>query len=144
MTAKLFSRTVTRRPAQAILALLIGALPIGSGASTTAFAAELKAPAGKSRLLRDNDITIIIIDEDDDKRSTSRIGTPSTSKSSPVRQPSARINRDDNDLTIRFKRDRSARSGSGNAPSIRSGPKVIIVDKNSFGCDGGSVCVIRP
>ena len=142
MTTKLFSRALTLKSSRAALALLIGALligalPIGFAMSTTAFAAELKAPSAKSRLLRDNDdVTIVIIDEDDN-RSTSQTGKASKSRSSTLKPPSTRIRRDDDELTIRFKRDRST-------SSARSGPKIIIIDKNSGSCDGGGVCVIRP
>lgn len=138
MTTKLFSRAVGHISAGAALALLIGL-----GAGTAAFADELKAPAGKSRLLRDNDVTVIIIDKHK-KRSKHETTTPGKSKSPQLRQPSSRISRDDDELTIRFNRDRKTGSGSSSARSERSGPKIIIIDKNTNGCNGGGVCVIRP
>jgi hypothetical protein len=134
MTAKSFSRPEARKPVLAALALLIG-----FGISASALATELKPPAGKSKLLNDSDVTIIILDRND-SRSTSQIGVPGRSQSSSVGQPSSRIKRNDDDLTIRFKRNDSTRSGT----IVRSGPKVIIVDRNSDGCGGSSVCVIRP
>lgn len=133
MTAKLFSHTRHRRPVHAAIALFVGL-----GIGTTAFASELKAPAGKSRLLRDKDVTIIIIDKDD-HRSESKVPASGTSITSPLRQPATRIKRDDDDVVIRIKRD-STNGGT----IVRSGPKVIIVDENSSGCSGTSVCVIRP
>jgi hypothetical protein len=134
MTATLSSPSSVRKPARAALALLIGLAVSG-----TAMATELLPPAGKSKLLRDRDVTIIIIDEND-RRSSSRIEKPRGSKQAPLQPPSSRIIRDDDELTIRVRRDRSASSGT----IVRSGPKIIIVDKNSSGCDGGGVCVIRP
>lgn len=133
MTAKLFSHTRHRRPVQVAIALLIGL-----GIGTTAFATELKAPAAKSKLLRDKDVTIIIIDKTD-SRSKSKVPTSGTSKTSPLRQPATRINRDDDDVVIRIRRD-STKGGT----IVRSGPKVIVIDENSGGCSGSSVCVIRP
>ena len=132
MTTRNFSRALTSTPARAAFALLIGL-----GICTTAFAGELKAPSGKSRLLRDNnDVTIVIIDKDDNS-SSSQVRTPGKSQSSTLQQPSSRIKRDDDEVTIRFKRDRTT-------TSARTGPKIIIIDRNSGSCDGGGVCVIRP
>ncbi|MGJ8572968.1 MAG: hypothetical protein ACSHXI_19965 [Hoeflea sp.] len=133
MTTKLFSRAQCRRSAQAAIAVLVG---IGIG--TTAFATELKAPSVKSRLLRDKDVTIIIIDKND-KRPKSEVRTYGTSKSIPLPQPSTRINRNDDDVIIRIKRDRT-KGGT----IVRSGPKVIIIDEDTSGCKGNRVCVIRP
>ena len=138
MTATLFSRAQGRRTALAALALLAG-LGIGS----SALASELKPPSGKSRLLNDSDITIVIIDGND-RRASSRSGGSSRPEPAPVRPPSGKASREEDDVTIRFRRDRSATTGSGNAGTRNPGPKVIIVDRNSNGCDGGGVCVIRP
>jgi replicative DNA helicase len=132
MTAKLFSHTRHRMPVQAAIALVV-ALGIG----TTALATELKSPASKSKLLRDKDVTIIIIDKDDD-RSSSQTGASDRSDSSSLRQPATKIKRDD-DVTIRIKRD----SSNGDT-IVRSGSKVIIVGKNTNGCTGDGVCIIRP
>jgi len=137
MTAKLFSHTRHRRPVQVAIALLVG-LGLGIGTGTTAFATELKAPSAKSKLLRDKDVTIIIIDKND-TRSKSEVPASGTSKKSPLRQPSTRINRDDDDVVIRIKRN-STKGGT----IVRSGPKVIVIDENTGGCNGNSVCVIRP
>jgi len=132
MTAKLFSHTRQRKPVQAAIALVL-ALGIGS----TALATELKSPASKSKLLRDKDVTIIIIDKDDD-RSSSQGGAPGQPLSSAPRQPATKIKRD-GDVTIRIKRD-----SSNGGTIVRSGSKVIIVDKNTSGCNGDGVCIIRP
>jgi len=132
MTAKLYSHTRHRMPVQAAIALVV-ALGIG----TTALATELKSPASKSKLLRDKDVTIIIIDKDDD-RSSSQTGASGRSDSSSLRQPATKIKRDD-DVAIRIKRD----SSNGDT-IVRSGSKVIIVDKTTNGCAGDGVCIIRP
>lgn len=134
MTATLSSSSGVRRPARAALALLIGLTMSG-----TALATELKPPASKSKLLRDRDVTIIIIDEND-RRSSSTAGAPAATQPALPRPPASRIIRDDDELTIRVRRDRATNSGT----VVRSGPKVIIVDQNSNGCGNGSVCVIRP
>ena len=132
MTVTLFSPTRHRKPVQAAIALVL-ALGIG----TTALATELQSPASKSKLLRDKDVTIIIIDKDDD-RSTSQSDTPGQPLSSALRQPATKIKRDD-DVTIRIKR-----GNSNGGTIVRSGSKVIIVDKNTNGCNGDGVCIIRP
>ena len=117
---------------------LIAALALLTGFGiAAAHASEPMAPASKSRLLRDKDVTIIIID-DHDRRPASK--TPDRKSSTTVRQPANAIDREDDDVTIRLKHKNSS---SGSA-SRDSGPKVIIVDKHSNGCDGGGVCVIRP
>lgn len=134
MTATLSSPSRVRRPVQAALALLIG-LTMGGMASAT----DLKPPAGKLKSLRDRDVTIVIID-DNDRRSSSRSDGPSRSEQAPVRAPSGTLSRDDDEVTIRVRRDREAKSGT----IVRSGPKIIIVDQNSRGCGGSGVCVIRP
>ena len=134
MTVTLSSTSKVRRPVRAALSLLTGLAVSG-----TALATDLKPPASKSKLLRDSDVTIIIIDEND-RRSSSRVDAPVATQPDLPRPPASRIIRDDDELTIRVRRDRSANSGV----IVRSGPKIIIVDKNSSGCDGGSVCVIRP
>jgi hypothetical protein len=131
MTAKLFSHTRLRKPVQAAIALVL-ALGIGSAALAT----ELKSPASKSKLLRDKDVTIII-DKDDD-RSSSQGGASGQPLSSAPRQPATKIKRDD-DVTIRIKRN-----SSNGGTIVRSGSKVIIVDKNTSGCNGDGVCIIRP
>lgn len=138
MTVKFVSRAQGRKPGRRrVQAAII--LAASLGLATTALATELKAPSGKSKLLRDKDVTVIIIDTNDD-RSSSRIGTPSRSASSPLKQPSTKIRRDDDQVEIRIKRDDN-RAGT----IVRSGPKVIIVDENTRGCgDGSGVCVIRP
>lgn len=133
MTDMLSQRGRFGRAGQMTLALVIGL-----GFASSALATEPKAPSSKSKLLRDRDVTIVIIDENDDKRSTSRIGAPSKPLSSPVRQPSGKIKRDDDVIKVYIKPN----TGSGTVK--RTGPKIIIVDKNSNGCDGGGVCVIRP
>jgi hypothetical protein len=144
MTATLFSQAPGRRTGLAALALLAG---IGIGSS--ALASELKPPSGKSRLLNDSDITIVIIDEND-RRPSSRSGGSSRSEPAPVRAPSGKASREEDDVTIRFRRDRSTATGTGSTVTTTGtstgnpGPKVIIVDRNSTGCDGGEVCVIRP
>lgn len=138
MTAMHFSPSSAGRPVRAALALLIG-LTICGAAAGTAGATELKPPASKSKLLRDNDITIVIIDEND-RRARSRSDAPARSSRSELQPPSSRVSRDEDEFRIRVKRDRSGNSGT----DARSGPKVIIVDQNSRGCDGGGVCVIRP
>jgi len=133
MTVKLFSRALRHKPVQAAITLVVGL-----GLSTAALATELKPPSGKSKLLRDKDVTVIVIDKNDNK-SSSRIGTSSKSKS-PLKQPSTNIGRDDDTVEIRIKRD-NTRGGT----IVRSGPKVIIVDENTRGCgDSSGVCVIRP
>jgi len=133
-----------RHAVQAALAFLIG-LGLSAPVFAPAFATEPLAPAGKSRSIeqqkkwRKGDVTIIIIDEDD--RSTSSVPSPKlgakTGKTVPA--PSSRIDRDDDDTRIIIRQSR--KTGS----KTRSGPKVIIVDKNgSNGCSGSGVCVIRP
>lgn len=136
MTGMFFSRGPGRKAARAILALLLA-----TGLSGAALAGEPKPPSVRSKLLsdRDRDVTIIIIDKDDD-RPTSRIGAPSKPQSSQLRQPSGKIKRDDDDVTIRIQRDRKTHSGS----SKKTGPKIIIIDGDSGRCKGGGVCVIRP
>ena len=134
MTATLSSPSSVRRSARAALALLIGL-----AVSSTAVASELLPPASKSKLLRDRDVTIIIIDEND-RRSSSRSGGSSRSEQAPVRAPSGTLSRDEDEFKIRIRRDRSTNAGT----TVRSGPKIIIVDKNSSGCGGSGVCVIRP
>ena len=135
MTGMFIWRSPGRKMAQAILALMIA-----TGLSGAALAAEPKPPSVKSKLLRDRGITIIILDEDDN-RSTSRIGAPGKPQSSQLRQPSGKIERDDDDFTIRIKRDRRIHSSSS---SKKSGPKVIVIDGKSDHCKGDGVCVIRP
>lgn len=138
MTVKFFSRAPGREPGRRPVqtAILVAA---SLGLATTALATELKAPSGKSRLLRDKDVTVIIIDKDD-HTSSSQIGKPGRSASSPLKKPSAKIRRDSDEVEIRIKRD-DTRGGS----IVRSGPKVIIVDENTRGCgDNSGVCVIRP
>ncbi|SOE16819.1 hypothetical protein SAMN05877838_1701 [Hoeflea halophila] len=137
MTVKLFSRkpglNPGRRPIQA--AIIFAA---SVGLATTALAIELKPPSGTSKLLRDKDVTVIIIDRDDG-RSSSRIRLPGQSASSPLKQPSTKIRRDGDHVEIRVKRD-----SSGGGTFVRSGPKVIIVDSNTSSCgDSSGVCVIR-
>jgi hypothetical protein len=122
-------------------------------------------PVFKKR--RDKDITIIVIDEDD--RDQKRFVREENRK--PPAQRS--IERPDNDLVIKLPRghrdhdshdgDRHRRT-SGTSDSVNeerfwgkdsastdkrrsgkhSGPKVIIVDRNSSACEGSGVCVIRP
>lgn len=152
MTTTLFSHASGRRTALAAVALLAG---IGIGSS--ALASELKPPSGKSRLLNDSDITIVIID-DNDRRPSSRSGGSGRSEPVPVRAPSGKVSREEDDVTIRFRRDSSTTTGSGSTVTTTGtstvtttgtstgnpGPKIIIVDRNSDGCDGGGVCVIRP
>ena len=135
MTVTLSTTTKVRRPVQAALALLIG-LAVGG----TALATELLPPASKSKLLRDPDVTIIIIDENDRRRSSSRVDAPAGTQPALPRPPASRISRDEDEFNIRIRRDRSTSSGT----TDRTGPKIIIVDQNSNGCDGGGVCVIRP
>ena len=127
MTASLFSR---RTSLQASITLLAGL-----SLATTALASDLKPPSGKSKLLRDKDVTVIIIDKDDD-RSKPEPAKPGASASSSVRPPSGRIKRDD-DVEIRIKR-------TDGDTIVRSGAKVIIVDKTTRGCKGDDVCIIRP
>lgn len=134
MTVTLSSTTKVRRPVQAALALLIG-LAVGG----TALATELLPPASKSKLLRDPDVTIIIIDEND-LRSSSRVDAPAGTQPALPRPPASRVSRDEDEFNIRIRRDRSTNSGT----TDRTGPKIIIVDQNSNGCGGNSVCVIRP
>ena len=134
MTATLSSPSSVRRPARAALVLLIGLAVSG-----TASATELLPPASKSKLLRDRDVTIIIIDEND-RRSSSRVEKPAATQPGLPRSPASRLSRDEDELKIRIRRDRSANSGT----IVRSGPKIIIVDQNSNGCGGSGVCVIRP
>ncbi|MBV6651939.1 MAG: hypothetical protein KI789_19615, partial [Hoeflea sp.] len=62
MTATLFSHAPGRRTALAALALLAG---FGMAIGSSALASDLKPPSGKSRLLNDSDITIVIIDDND-------------------------------------------------------------------------------
>lgn len=134
MTVKLFSRAGCRSPVHAAITLAATL-----GLATTTLATELKPPSGKSKLLRDKDVTIIIIDRNDGK-SSSRIGTSSRSAASPLKQPSTKSRRDGDHVEIRIKRD-----SSGGGTIVRSGPKVIIVDGNTSGCgDSSGVCVIRP
>lgn len=154
MTATLFPHPPGRRTALAALALLAG---FGMAIGNSALASDLKPPSGKSRLLNDSDITIVIID-DNDRRSSSRSGGSSRSEPAPVRAPSGKVSREEADVTIRFRRDRSTATGSGSTVTTTGtstvtttgtstgnpGPKIIIVDRNSNGCDGGGVCVIRP
>ncbi|GAB5462508.1 MAG: hypothetical protein HoeaKO_44150 [Hoeflea alexandrii] len=146
MTATLFSHAPGRRTALAALALLAG---FGMAIGSSALASDLKPPSGKSRLLNDSDITIVIID-DNDRRSSSRSGGSSRSEPAPVRAPSGKVSREEDDVTIRFRRDRSTATGTGSTVTTTGtstgnpGPKIIIVDRNSNGCDGGGVCVIRP
>jgi hypothetical protein len=114
---------------------------LGLGLATSALASELTPPSGKFKSLRDHgDVTVIIINKND-RRSTSRIGAPSRSQSIPA-APSSRFVRDDDDVTIRVRRNHT--SGSGHGTVKQSGPKVIIVDRNTGRCSGGGVCVIRP
>ena len=134
MTATLSSPLSIRRPARAALALLIGLAVSG-----TAVATELLPPASKSKLLRDRDVTIIIIDEND-RRSSSRVEKPAATQPDLPRPPASRVSRDEDELRIRIRRDRSTNADT----TVRSGPKIIIVDKNSSGCGGSGVCVIRP
>ena len=137
MTVKFFSRAQSRNPGRRpVQAAILFAATLGF--ATTALATELKPPSGKSKLLRDKDVTVIIIDKNDNK-SSSRIGTPDRSKSS-LNQPSTKIRRDDDTVEIRIKRD-NTQGGT----IVRSGPKVIIVDQNTRACgDDSGVCVIRP
>ena len=81
MTATLFPHPPGRRTALAALALLAG---FGMAIGSSALASELKPPSGKSRLLNDSDITIVIIDGND-RRASSRSGAVSRSLW-PVRQ----------------------------------------------------------
>jgi len=138
MTVKFFARARSRKPGRRpVQAAVILAATLGL--ATTALATELKPPSGKSKLLRDKDVTVIIIDRNDN-RSSSRIGTPSRSASSPLKQPSTKIRRESDQVEIRIKRD-DTRGGT----IVRSGPKIIIVDENTRGCgDSSGVCVIRP
>lgn len=136
MTKINLSPASSRVPVRAALVLLIGL-----GFATSALASDLTPPSGKFKSLRDrSDVTVIIIDKND-RRSTSHIGAPSRSKSIPA-APSSRFVRDDDDVTIRVRRNHT--SGSGHNTVNRSGPKVIIVDRNTGRCSGGGVCVIRP
>ena len=131
MTDSLFSRASRRSTLQASIALVAGL-----GLATTALANDIKPPSGKSKLLRDKDVTVIIIDKDDDDRSKPKPSKPDASASSSVRPPSGRIKRDD-DVEIHIKR-------TDGGTIVRSGAKVIIVDKTSDGCKGDGVCIIRP
>lgn len=134
MINTLSSTSKVRRPVQAALALLVGLTFAG-----TALATELKPPASKSKLLEDRDVTIIIIDEND-RRPSSRVNAPAAKQPALPLPPASRASRDEDEFNIRILRDRSA----GSRKIVRSGPKIIIVDKDSSGCDGGGVCVIRP
>jgi len=121
------------------LALVLGAsLAMGAQLATPAGANDLQMPSAKSKLLRDRDnVTVIIIDKDDRRRSSST-SPGRVDSGSDVKQPSSRIRRDNDTVYIKRK---SGGSHSGN----RSGPKVIIVDKNrGTSCSGSGVCVIRP
>ena len=131
MTASLFSRTSRRTILQASIALVAGL-----GLATTGLANDLKPPSGKSKLLRDKDVTVIIIDKDDDRSKSKRRKSDASKSTSSLRPPSTRIKRDE-DVEIRIKR-----TDSGTI--IRSGAKVIIVDKSTRGCKGDDVCIIRP
>ncbi len=134
-----------RHAVQVALAFLIS-LGLSAPVLAPAFATELLAPSGKSKSIyqqkrwRKGDFTIIIIDEDD--RSTSSVPNPKLGAKADktVPAPSSRIERDDDDTRIIIRQ--SHKTGS----KTRTGPKVIIVDKNNRnGCDGSSgVCVIRP
>ncbi|AKI03053.1 hypothetical protein IMCC20628_04380 [Hoeflea sp. IMCC20628] len=136
-----------RHAARAALAFLIG-LGLSAPVLAPAFANEPMAPAGKSRSIhqqkkwRKGDVTIIIIDEDDRSRSTvpkPKLGAK-TGKTVPA--PSSRIDRDDDNTRIIIRQTRkTGKTGS----KTSTGPKVIIVDKNTDnGCSGSGVCVIRP
>ncbi|WP_420407855.1 hypothetical protein [Hoeflea sp.] len=116
---------------------------------------------------RDNDITIIVIDEDDRDR---KRFVREENRKPPARRS---IERPDDEIVIKLPRhdrdhdgydgDRhrrtsgtsdsvdeerfwgkdSASTGNGRKDS-HDGPKVIIVDRNSSACEGSGVCVIRP
>ncbi|WP_417414939.1 hypothetical protein [Hoeflea sp.] len=135
MTAKPFSPASARRAVQAAtLALLIG-----FAVSGTSLAAEIKPPSSKTKRHNDRDVTIIVIDKDDHS-SRSKAGKLDPSLPDPARAPASRTIRDDDELTIRIRRNRDTRTGSTRKP----GPKIITIDKNSGACGGGGVCVIRP
>ncbi|MDZ7600981.1 MAG: hypothetical protein U1A06_06370 [Hoeflea sp.] len=129
----------TSRIALALVAGLAVSVMTLAGATfaTPAGATEIKMPSAKSRLLSDrDDVTIIIIDKNDNRRSRSTSPARVDTKSD-VKQPNSRIRRDDDTVYIKRK------SGSGHHGN--PGPKVIIVDKNrGTSCSGTGVCVIRP
>lgn len=131
MTDSLFSRASRRTTLQASIALVAGL-----GLATTALANDIPPPSGKSKLLRDKDVTVIIIDKDDDRSKSKRRKTDASKSTSSQRLPSIRIKRDE-DVEIRIKR-------TDGGTIVRSGAKVIIVDKTSDGCKGDGVCIIRP
>ena len=122
------------------MALILGAsVALGATIAAPAAATELKMPSAKSKLLRDRDnVTIIIIDKDDDRRRSSSTSPGLVDTNSGLKQPSSKIRRDSDTVYIKRK---SGGSHTGN----RSGPKVIIVDKDrGASCSGSGVCVIRP
>lgn len=117
---------------------------------------------------RDRDVTVIIIDDNDrnkkrimDEASRSpdrggiikrrddgiriihrddRKNRRSTTDSNGTRDANGIIKRPDNEIRVRLPRG----NGSGSDHSSNSGPKVIIIDRNSSACKGSGVCVIRP
>ena len=139
MIDMLTQRPERRRAVHAVLALLIGL-----GFSTPSLAADPKAPSVKSsstyKKHRDRGTTIVIIDEDDRSSSTApKPKTRSKAEKAPA-APSSRSSSDDDDDTRII-----IRKTSKTSDKTSSGPKVIVVDRNSDkGCDGGGVCVIRP
>ena len=140
-TGHMTAGKVTRRISLALalsVGVAMGTSLMGASVATQAGASELKMPSSKSRLLRDrDDVTVIIIDKDDHRRSSStspgRVNTDSG-----LKQPNSRSRRDNDTIYIKRKSDRSHKHRN-------SGPKVIIVDQNrGTSCGGSGVCVIRP
>jgi len=133
-------RRSTVPAALALSAGLLAGLIIPLSLAASAGATELTPPSAKSKLLSDRNVTIVIIDGDEENRSTSTTPPAKTLQPADLTpeklRPSARIERDDADIKITIKRD----TGSTTKP----GPKIIIIDGTTNGCDGGTVCVIRP
>ncbi len=123
-------------------------------------------PVFKKR--RDNDITIVVIDEGD------RDGKRFVREENRTPPAQRSIGRPDDEIVIKLPRrdrdhngydgdrhrrtsgtsdgvdeerfwgnDRASSGGKGRSGK-HDGPKVIIVDRNSSACEGSGVCVIRP
>jgi hypothetical protein len=127
------TRSATRPSVTAQKARIPAAATLAAALTLVASAPALANDSPVFKKSRDNDITIIILDDKD--RDQKRFVTEDKRKP----EAATTFRRPDDEIRIRIPRT-STSSGS----SSSSGPTIIIVDGNTDACKGSGVCVIRP